>query len=709
MALTMAEVARDYETDGVPSSGPHKIKKSNLRGWGAWVEGIINAFVNVDGGKIFTSKASLDASLNYAANTMAWVIGDATVANNGVYMKVGASGVGSWIRVADLPFSFIIASDAGAGTPNAIQATTSIPVSGSALVWCNVFEANTASPVTISFNGGAPLTVKTNSGNNIAAGGLVAGMIVLGIVSGSTFRLVSDQASTAVVAAAEAALAEFQKYYLGAYAADPTTDPNGNPLVAGAWYFNTTSNTSRIYNGSVFSPVPAMDPYASDAEATAAAATNRIMSPARVKKAIETVSLTIDQMANAETLAAIINRTGLTPQMRGALPSQSDHKAYVQQAFADLVTAGGGKLWLPPISGDWKLGSGVAVHSGATKLDQNVQICGVGDSTRIQYLPTTGDIFLVGDGSNPVSNVLISDIYIISTATKTAGFDFNLRKASNCKLLRIKTDGSFAFVNQEYVNAIDIDLFEGNSLVSGGAAMRVYADPSVGRCDRISVKRFTAQGRNKGINGLIIYGAVNVFNCDEMYMLGVNRGLDIDSNASGIVPFQIYLKNFEVDRAISNAVVISKGTEITFERPDIANTSGAAAEPPGNPQGGADGDVFVAAAGITNLLVHGGRIGNGRQRAMTLSCQGATITDTKFHDVSKQGAGLHPLIYCDANARRINLQRNKFYGFSRATFPLQAENAVTGSARDNDWTGTTGGAFSAYGGSGISFDNNDSF
>ncbi|PII38692.1 hypothetical protein T190_17065 [Sinorhizobium meliloti CCBAU 01290] len=111
----MAEVARDYETDGVPSSGSHKIKKGDLRNWGAWVEGLINAFT-ANGGLIFSSKAALDASLAYAANTMAWVIGDATVANNGIYRKIGASGVGSWTRVSDLPFSFIIASDAGAGS-----------------------------------------------------------------------------------------------------------------------------------------------------------------------------------------------------------------------------------------------------------------------------------------------------------------------------------------------------------------------------------------------------------------------------------------------------------------------------------------------------------------------------------------------------------------------------------------------------------------
>jgi hypothetical protein len=206
MAITVNEVFRDYETDGVPSSGFHEVKKSDVRSWGAWLEGIIAAFTS-SGGLIYSSKAALDADLARGANTMAWVIGDATTANNGIYRKNGASGTGSWTRVADLPFSFIIAADAGAGTPNAIQATTSIPVSGSALVWMNIFEANTASPVTVSFNGGTALTIKTNSGNDVVAGGLTDGMIVMGIVSGSTFRLVSDQASAAIVAAAEAAQA----------------------------------------------------------------------------------------------------------------------------------------------------------------------------------------------------------------------------------------------------------------------------------------------------------------------------------------------------------------------------------------------------------------------------------------------------------------------------------------------------------------------
>ncbi|MEY9326832.1 hypothetical protein [Sinorhizobium fredii] len=237
-----ATVFRDYETDGVPSSGSHKPKKSAIRELLLGYENIINAFLS-NGGLIYASKASLDADLAHAANSMAWVIGDATVANNGVYRKIGGSGTGSWTRAADLPFSFIIASDVGAGTANAIQATTGIPVSSSALIWMNIFEANTASPVTVSFNGGSALTIKTNAGNDVQVGALTAGMVGLGIVSGSTFRLVSDQASAVLVAQAEAAKDAAEAAQAAAEAA--AAGVNLPPVAANRMLVDNAAGTAR--------------------------------------------------------------------------------------------------------------------------------------------------------------------------------------------------------------------------------------------------------------------------------------------------------------------------------------------------------------------------------------------------------------------------------------------------------------------------------
>ena len=62
----------------------------------------------------------------------------------------------------------------------------------------------------------------------------------------------ANSASAAATSASNAAASYdlFDDRYLGAKASDPSVDNDGNPLVTGAMYFNTTSNTTRIYNGS---------------------------------------------------------------------------------------------------------------------------------------------------------------------------------------------------------------------------------------------------------------------------------------------------------------------------------------------------------------------------------------------------------------------------------------------------------------------------
>lgn len=62
----------------------------------------------------------------------------------------------------------------------------------------------------------------------------------------------AQAAAEAAQAAAEAALDEFSDIYLGAKASDPSVDNDGNPLTAGDWYFNTTSDRARIYDGAAW-------------------------------------------------------------------------------------------------------------------------------------------------------------------------------------------------------------------------------------------------------------------------------------------------------------------------------------------------------------------------------------------------------------------------------------------------------------------------
>jgi len=64
----------------------------------------------------------------------------------------------------------------------------------------------------------------------------------------------SSSASSAASSAADAAASydSFDDRYLGSKSADPTVDNDGNPLLTGALYWNSTVNEMRVYNGSAW-------------------------------------------------------------------------------------------------------------------------------------------------------------------------------------------------------------------------------------------------------------------------------------------------------------------------------------------------------------------------------------------------------------------------------------------------------------------------
>jgi hypothetical protein len=170
----------------------------------------------------------MDADLVPGANTLALVANDSTPANNGLYRKVGATTTGSWTKMLDfIPGGQLVyAVDSGAGTANAIQATSSLPVSetnGACLVIVTIFEANTASPVTISLNGATALTVKTVSGSNLPVGAFQADAVVLGYKVGTNFQLISDAANMAAIDASVIAAAASASAAAGSASAASTS------------------------------------------------------------------------------------------------------------------------------------------------------------------------------------------------------------------------------------------------------------------------------------------------------------------------------------------------------------------------------------------------------------------------------------------------------------------------------------------------------
>lgn len=179
--------------------------------------GVVQAFAEMQvqleaaqsGALVKATRAALTALTSAPfAGSMAWVTNDPVPALNGIYENTGSASAPAWTRRTDIPQFFISGINAGAGTANAIQVTTDLPVPAAdarCLIGIPIVATNTASPVTLAINGGVPIQIKTLTGNNIPIGGLVAGMVVIGVRTAGTFRLFTDQTSSAIQTASEAA------------------------------------------------------------------------------------------------------------------------------------------------------------------------------------------------------------------------------------------------------------------------------------------------------------------------------------------------------------------------------------------------------------------------------------------------------------------------------------------------------------------------
>lgn len=270
--LTAKQVWRNYVTDRIPSSGNHDVVKSDVRTLLTDYEAQLAAIAteaNFQGEwdastGTFPGSGTAAKGDSYLVTTAGTVdgqffaIGDKIVAliNNASTSTYDAN----WGRIPANARSFVQATDAGAGTADAIQVTTDDVVADGTLVVFTPFENTTSSPVTLSINGGTDLTIKTPRGTNASGLTTTQAVYVEIVETASEARMLNDQDISALVAQAEAALNAMIEKVVGAYANDTAVDSylttEGLTKGPGTLYFNTTSNAFRYWNGSAWQDIP---------------------------------------------------------------------------------------------------------------------------------------------------------------------------------------------------------------------------------------------------------------------------------------------------------------------------------------------------------------------------------------------------------------------------------------------------------------------
>ncbi len=117
----------------------------------------------------------------------------------------------------------------------------------------NVTNMNTlagiASDITTTAGVASSIAASGTNASNAASSATAAASSATAAASSATAAAASQTAAAASAASAASAFDNFDDTYLGSKSSNPTQDNDGNSLVSGALYFNSTANEMRVYDG----------------------------------------------------------------------------------------------------------------------------------------------------------------------------------------------------------------------------------------------------------------------------------------------------------------------------------------------------------------------------------------------------------------------------------------------------------------------------
>jgi len=179
------------------------------------------------------------------SSTSTYALNANVVGTDGVlYTSIQAANTGN--NPASSPLWWVGTSAAAAASASAAAASASAASTSATNAAASASTATTqASNASASASNAS--TSATNAANSASA-------------ASTSATNASNSATAAATSATNAAASYtlFNDRYLGAKASDPTLDNDGNPLVAGAMYFNTSTGATRVYNGSAFQDTAAV-------------------------------------------------------------------------------------------------------------------------------------------------------------------------------------------------------------------------------------------------------------------------------------------------------------------------------------------------------------------------------------------------------------------------------------------------------------------
>jgi len=143
----------------------------------------------------------------------------------------------------------------GSATDAATSATAAASSATDAANSASAASTSASNASTSATAAASSASAASTSATNAASSATAAASSATSASNSATASTNSATAAATSATNAENAYDSFDDRYLGAKSSEPTLDNDGDALLTGALYFNSTTNTMRVYNGSAWEDV----------------------------------------------------------------------------------------------------------------------------------------------------------------------------------------------------------------------------------------------------------------------------------------------------------------------------------------------------------------------------------------------------------------------------------------------------------------------
>jgi hypothetical protein len=229
----------------------------------------------------------------------------------------------------------------------------------------------------------------------------------------------------------------------------------------------------------------------------------------------------------------------------------TDDTTAIQNAINAAELEGFGVIFLP--GGTYKVSSSLTVESsGITIMGSGV------DVSVIKTSSTTADIITLGDGSTTYNNIVVKDLTIDTSVTRTAGAAIELNKVNRVILDNIKTDSQIFSINAPSGvtnTSIFINRFElRQQVATTGVGISLDGDIHDVYINELIMN---TTGSDPGI-GIRLTAANRVW-ITNSHLINAGKGIYIFPGAGDTVD-RVFIENTEVANGDDNGFLIDSNT-----------------------------------------------------------------------------------------------------------------------------------------------------